>query len=116
MMQLTNSRMCSECKTATDFSELKLMPSGQRDYKLMCRECSATAKSRAGTVQPESRKLGMKDAKPVQSNNSDKQVVVCGHCRFRSRMDLDKAGRVYTLRCQYCGKNDKLMDKNGTPI
>ncbi len=110
-MELANSRVCAQCKTSTSLSSLKLLPSGQKDYALLCTGCADSVKQTRG----HGAHTGEVSVKSVHSHasNSDKQLLICGHCRFKFRADLSQAGRSYNLRCQYCDRTDKLYDAKG---
>ena len=105
-MELTKSRMCNNCKSAMALSNLKLLPSGQKDYALLCNGCADTARDRGRpSVQQESAQL-----------RAEKTLLMCGHCKYKFRADLEEAGRSYNLRCQYCDRKDQLYTAQGVKV
>ncbi|MBS3133588.1 hypothetical protein J4470_05725 [Candidatus Woesearchaeota archaeon] len=91
-MQLSKTRKCDQCTIATPFetgaSSVKSVPAVK------------AAESKAS------------QAKEQQQKAMQKEALVCLHCNYKFKADMDKAGVSYNLRCPYCGRKDELRMRN----
>ncbi len=118
-MALSKTRICEQCKIATPFEELKLLPKDQNNYLMLCKECCEQLKKRAKSkegapIQSSSPKMATaKKEAAAQQKPSTKDDLVCLRCNYRFKADLNKAGVSYNLKCPYCGKDDQIRMRKG---
>lgn len=122
-MQLSKTRKCDQCTIATPFENIKLYPSKDaKSYISLCKECGEQFKKRASPRTGASSVKSVPAVKAAESKASQakeqqqkamqKEALVCLHCNYKFKADMDKAGVSYNLRCPYCGRKDELRMRN----
>ena len=101
MMGSLKTLVCQQCRGSTPVTNLKLFPKDAGSTVLVCDGCSNLMRNRVkGRVESQ---------QPVsQIVAPAKEKMVCLACNYHFMVDIDRAGVYYKLRCQYCGRDDKL--------
>ena len=101
-IDIRKTRTCQKCKASVPLDKVRLFPKEDNTTLLLCEVCCADLKSKVMTKNPN---LGTK-VKPL--GKADYVIYFCDRCKYRFRVDENKAGYTCNLCCPYCGKNDRL--------
>lgn len=96
---IQGTRTCERCKTATPLNKVKLFPKDKETNLLVCEKCH----------QELSRPRLVSRTKPLPQAEYAKYF--CTRCKYPFRADSLKVDVIYNLKCPYCGKDDKLLER-----
>ncbi len=99
---IRKTRTCEKCKGAIPLDQIRLYPKNKDTNILVCEPCSRELNK---NIKEKSPSISSK-TKPLLPPNYT--TLSCSRCDYQFRIDENKAGVTYNLKCPYCGKSDKL--------
>ncbi len=129
-MDIRKSRTCEKCGISSPLDKVKLFPKDKESNWLVCEECCeklriAAEKLKTGVeghrnipimkrepirnvVKPKE-EIKAKSAQEEKKSELDHLVVFCARCKYKFKIDVQKAGVCYRVFCPFCGKDDRLI-------
>lgn len=101
-MDIRKTRTCERCKTVVPLEKVRLFPRDKDVNLVVCEPCCDELKTTITQKNPNIASRVQPLLPPEYS------TIFCGRCDYTFRIDRNKAGITYNLKCPYCGKQDKL--------
>ena len=129
-MEIRNSRTCEKCGNSSPLNKVKLFPKDKESNWLVCEECCEKLKIAAEKLktgieghrnipmlkrEPIRNVVKAKEeikAKPIQvekKEDLDLQVVFCSRCKYKFKINVQRADICFRVFCPFCGKDDRLI-------
>ncbi len=119
-LDIRKTRTCEKCKNVVTLDKVRLYPKDKDKNWLLCDNCCNELKNKMSTFSNAPSSLERKqvtnhvfiDRKEERvDSKKDLAKKFCMRCNYSFRVDPERVGILYNLKCPYCGKDDKVIDK-----
>ncbi len=100
-MESKHARICNRCKKIVPFDKVRFLPKDSTTNYVFCEDCCTFMKKSAKPKEKSKRQV----ASPFST-------YFCTRCKYKFKVDKSKAGIFYNLKCPYCGKSERLEERN----
>lgn len=116
---IRKTRTCEHCKAVVPLDKVKLYPKDSEHNMIVCGECCEQLKNKLKIYSNEPPRKEKKVTNNVYIDRKEERIEsgrnlvkkYCIRCKYSFRVDPERAGVLYNLACPYCGKDDKVIDK-----